>query len=112
MISRVLVVEDNQVLRGILLAHLNAFEVNCYGVESAEEAIDLAEFVDLILMDVHLPGISGIEATRQIRRNEHEKGLHRVAIVATTCSDKRGECLAAGMDDYCQKPITRPDLEA
>jgi two-component system, sensor histidine kinase len=109
--SRVLVVEDNAVMREIMLRQLNSFGVNCYAVTSAEEAVELAEFFDLILMDIQLPGISGIEATKRIRKIECEKDMDATAIVATTCADNRSACLAAGMDDYCAKPVKRADLE-
>jgi CheY-like chemotaxis protein len=109
--SRVLVVEDNAVIREIMLRQLNSFGVNCYAVAHAEEAIELAEFFDLILMDIQLPGISGIEATRRIRLAEREKQIEPTAIVATTSSESRSTCLAAGMNDYCAKPVKRTDLE-
>lgn len=111
MVSRVLVVEDNPVIREIMLRQIRSFGVNCYSVVSAEEAVELAEFFDLILMDVQLPGISGIEATRRIRSKERAKHLQRTSIVATTASETRATCLAAGMDDFCSKPVKRADLE-
>lgn len=110
MINRVLVVEDNAVIRQIVLRHLHAMNVNCYGVISGEEAVDLAEFFDLVLMDVQLPGITGIEACAEIRRIEKQKNLQAVPIVAITATDCRRECLAAGMDDYFQKPVSRKEL--
>lgn len=110
MINRVLVVEDNAVIRQIVLRHLHAMNVNCYGVISGEEAVDLAEFFDLVLMDVQLPGITGIEACAEIRRVEKQKNLQAVPIVAITATDCRLECLAAGMDDYFEKPVTREAL--
>jgi CheY-like chemotaxis protein len=109
--SRVLVVEDNPVIREVMLRQLNGYGVNVYAVADAEEAVDLAEFFDLILMDIQLPGISGIEATRRIRKNEREKKIAPTAIVATTCANNRNACLAAGMDDYYAKPLKRADLE-
>ncbi|MBX9571338.1 MAG: response regulator [Candidatus Obscuribacterales bacterium] len=110
MINRVLVVEDNAVIRQATLRHLHALGINCYGVISGEEAIDLAEFFDLVLMDVQLPGISGIEASSEIRRVENQKNLQAVPIIAITSKDCRKECLAAGMDDYFEKPISRDQL--
>jgi CheY-like chemotaxis protein len=109
--NRVLVVEDNMVIREIMLRQLNSFGVNCYAVECGEEAVELAEFFDLILMDVQLPGISGIEATKRIRSIEREKHLDATAIVATTSCNNRNACLAAGMDDYYSKPVKRADME-
>lgn len=110
MINRVLVVEDNAVIRQITLNNLHALGVNCYGVISAEEAIDLAEFFDLILMDIQLPGMSGTEACSEIRKIEIQKGLQAVPIIAITSKDCRKECLAAGMNDYFIKPLSRAQL--
>jgi two-component system sensor histidine kinase BarA len=86
--------------------------VNCYAVTRAEEAVELAEFFDLILMDVELPGMSGIEATRVIRRKEQSRRWQPVPIIATTCTDRKAECLSAGMNAFCPKPVLRDDVEA
>lgn len=110
MINRVLVVEDNAVIRQVTLRHLHKLGINCYGVISGEEAVDLAEFFDLVLMDVQLPGISGIEACSEIRKVERQKNLQAVPIIAITTNDCRKECLAAGMDDYFNKPVNRDEL--
>jgi CheY-like chemotaxis protein len=111
MSNRILVVEDNSVLREIMLRHLRTFGVNCYAVERAEEAVELAEFFDLILMDIELPGMSGLEATRAIRIRELKNNLRAVPIVAVTSLRNRAKCLSAGMDDYFAKPVSRGDLE-
>jgi CheY-like chemotaxis protein len=110
--NRVLVVEDNDVMREIMLRQLRSCDVNCYAVTRAEEAVELAEFFDLILMDVELPGMSGIEATRVIRRKEQSRRWQPVPIIATTCTDRKAECLSAGMNAFCPKPVLRDDVEA
>lgn len=110
MTRRILVVEDNKTLRDVLLHVLGSFKVNCYAVDSGEDAVQLAQFFDLILMDVQLPGISGVEATRQIRDIEKAQGLEPVPIIATTSGDNKHECLSAGMNGYTRKPVFRTEL--
>ena len=69
---------------------------------------------DLILMDVQMPEVDGLEATRQIRLQEQASGKH-VPIVATTAHAMTGDrerCLLAGMDEYLSKPIHRQELLA
>ena len=112
MTKRVLVVEDDPVIRTAMLSYLNALGLNCYAVTTGEESVDLAEYFDLVLMDVELPGISGVEATQMIRRREQKRGLDEVPIIATTSNDNREECIAAGMNDHHMKPIKLQNLGA
>ncbi|MBK7972626.1 MAG: response regulator [Deltaproteobacteria bacterium] len=79
----------------------------------ALEAIDDACF-DLVLMDVQMPELDGIEATRRIRERERVEGGH-VPIIAMTASSLDGDrdrCLEAGMDHYLAKPVTAAALFA
>jgi CheY-like chemotaxis protein len=81
--------------------------------QMAVEAVAQQEF-DLILMDVQMPGMDGLEATAAIRAQEHAKGTH-IPIIALTAHAMEGDqedCLAAGMDDYLAKPMTADDLTA
>jgi CheY-like chemotaxis protein len=62
----------------------------------------------VVLMDLMLPGMSGIEATRIIRmreQEEHRPPVYIIALTASVMQDNREECLAAGMDDYLSKPV-------
>jgi len=83
------------------------------GVGAVEAWADWAP--DLILMDVSMPRMDGLEATRRIRALERSEGLVRVPIIALTAkamADDREKCLDAGMDDYVAKPIRKADLKA
>lgn len=111
MSSRILVVEDNKFLRQVMQDYLNSLKVNCYAVRTGEEAVELAEYFDLIFMDIDLPTIDGIEATRRIREFERVKGLRPAVIVATTSGENKRECLDAGMNDFQRKPLYRQDIE-
>jgi PAS domain S-box-containing protein len=70
---------------------------------------------DRVLMDLHMPGMDGLEATRRIRTIETEDGIARTPIVAVTANasaEERDACLAAGMDDFLIKPFDRDRLAA
>jgi CheY-like chemotaxis protein len=110
----ILVAEDNPVnqkLATVLLeraGHQVAVAVN--GAEAVTRWRE-ADF-DLILMDVQMPELDGLEATRQIRQEEQTTGRH-VPIVAVTAHSMTGDrerCFQAGMDDYLSKPIQRQEL--
>jgi CheY-like chemotaxis protein len=72
-----------------------------------EEAISTAttQAFDLVLMDCQLPGIDGMEATRQIRTKLAGKPLMIIALTANASTHVREACLAAGMDDFLSKPV-------
>ncbi|MFY9256752.1 MAG: response regulator [Fuerstiella sp.] len=111
---KILVAEDNhvnQLLAEKLLQQMgHSVKVVSNGV-GAVDAFMYGKF-DLILMDVQMPLMDGIEATMRIR--SHEQGLSRIPIIALTAhamaADKK-RCLDAGMDDYVTKPIERSVLE-
>ena len=113
----VLLVEDdplNQTVVKDLFRYDNLpGELVCVG--SAEEALRILPSLDprVVLMDLMLPGMSGIEATRIIRMREQEEHRSPVCIIAITASvmqDDREQCLAAGMDDFLSKPLRREKL--
>ena len=78
----------------------------------ALEALAQGSF-DLVLMDVHMPAMDGIEATIAIREKEKSTGLHQPVIAMTALAMKgdRERCLAAGMDGYLSKPIDLQQLD-
>ena len=116
----VLVAEDNDInallARALLrrLGHSPTVVGNGAGaVDAYMAAVDAGTPYDLILMDVHMPEVDGLEATRRIRTAEAAKGRARTRIVALTANafgEDRDACLAAGMDDFLVKPLDRDRL--
>jgi len=111
---QVLVAEDNPTNQALVAALLEqrGYQVSVAknGREAVEKAADRR--FDLILMDVQMPEMNGLEATEAIRRDERERGS-RVPIVAVTAHAMAGDrerCLEAGMDAYLAKPIRPAEL--
>jgi signal transduction histidine kinase/CheY-like chemotaxis protein len=113
---RILLAEDSLVNQRLARALLTRRGHTVIVANNGEEAIDLLrrEKVDLVVMDVQMPGVDGLEATRRIRAREREAGGH-VPIIAMTAHAMLGDrekCLEAGMDDYVSKPIEPAALHA
>ncbi|WP_395684640.1 response regulator [Aestuariivirga sp.] len=114
---RVLLAEDNPVnaLLAQTVLRREGYEVtHVSNGQDALVALKTDTRPDLVIMDVEMPVLDGIEATRQIRRNEQILGLQRLPILALTANAHREdivECLHAGMDGYLSKPFDRQDLE-
>lgn len=112
MSKRILYVEDNfhnkRLVRKILQAKGYAVleaEDGHTGVEMA-----LSEQPDLILMDINIPGLDGIEATRLIKANDETNTIPVIALTANAMRGDRERFIAAGCDDYLPKPISTSDL--
>ena len=113
--GRVLLVEDNAVNRQVALRLLATLGIHpaiaVDGAEGVEKAT--SDEYDLVLMDCQMPTLDGYQATAAIRAFEAERGRARLPILAMTANAMEGDrerCLAAGMDDYLAKPITRASL--
>ncbi len=110
--GRVLVVEDEPVNQRVIAVMLQraglTVTVVADGVEAVEHA--LSSSWSLVLMDMRLPGIDGLEATRRIREKKPRGTLPIVALTANAMPLDREACLAAGMDDFLTKPVQRPLL--
>jgi len=113
---RVLVAEDNVINQRVVVRILEKWGCSVAVAGDGHVAVELAATGehDVILMDVQMPGMSGLEATARIRQAHRQSGV-RIPIVAMTAnamSGDREQCLDAGMDDYIAKPITPKDLLA
>ena len=108
---RILVVEDNKINQMITKKILNKMNLNCDVVENGEDAVEQVKNVnyDVVLMDIHMPGISGLEATKIIRT--FNKELTIFALTAVTLEDKMHEFDEAGFDDIISKPFKQEDFE-
>lgn len=114
---RVLVAEDNRVNQILVERLLCNSGHEAVVVADGAEAVAQAQSArfDLILMDVQMPGLDGLEATRQIRAWEAAAGADRTPIVAVTAhafADDERRCIEAGMDGYIAKPFGMDALEA
>ena len=111
--ARILVVDDveeNRTLLEVILSKLGYLPVQCSG---GKQAVMLCrqETYDIILMDIQMPEVNGLEAVRQIRADSLNAA---VPIIAMTASNQKDDELAAfesGCDDYLSKPINRKQLE-
>jgi len=111
--KRLLVVEDDRVNQVILVEMLRVLGATHVDVaESGQEAIDAtaAQPYDLVFMDVQLPGIDGLEATRTIARRRRGKRPPIVALTANVLPQDVSRCLEAGMDSHLAKPVSKDEL--
>ena len=114
---RVLVVDDNPVNQLVACGMLQALGFEVDGALDGEEAIAHCRVrpPDAVLMDVHMPGLDGLETTRQLRALQRQGVLPLFPIIAATAGDSgasRRHCLEAGMDAYLGKPLNLSLLEA
>jgi CheY-like chemotaxis protein len=112
---RILVAEDNPVNQALALAVLRKMGYRADVAADGQETIDALErqAYDLILMDVQMPVMDGLEATRRIRsRYTGEDRPHIVALTANVMAGDREACFVAGMDDFLSKPIRLEEVRS
>ena len=107
---RILVAEDNETNRDLILAVLKNYDLEITLVSNGQEALQLRKknVHDLILMDIQMPVMGGIEATKAILEFERSEELPHIPIIALTANAQQGDrekYLRAGMDGYISKPI-------
>lgn len=119
MSGRILLVEDNPVNALVAEANLARLGLDVTRAEDGAQALSLLQHLerpfDLVLMDLQMPELDGMEATRRLRCWENDQRLEPIPVVALTAnalSTDRARCLSAGMDDHLPKPFRVEELLA
>ena len=110
---RVLCVDDSALIRGVMTEIINSHP-DMTVVATAPDPLVARELIkrhspDVLTLDVEMPHMDGLEATRKIREYEVSNGLDRTPVIGLTAgvfSDERDNCFAAGMDDVLAKPVS------
>jgi two-component system cell cycle response regulator DivK len=110
----ILIVEDNDKNRKLVRDVLTFKGYEVIESETGEEGLRLAQerCPSLVLMDIRLPGIDGVEALRRLRAEETTRGIPVMAMTASVMSEDRQKIMAAGFDGYQTKPINVTDFVA
>jgi polar amino acid transport system substrate-binding protein len=110
----ILLAEDNPVNQALAEMHIERLGYKVHSVANGKEALEAVANIEygLVLMDIQMPQMDGMEATRRIREQENKTG-HHIPIVAMTANaipGDREKYLAAGMDEYISKPFKEQEL--
>ena len=110
--GHILLAEDNLINQKLAVILLEKVGLMVDVAEDGRKAVEAvhARPYDAVLMDVQMPEMDGIEATREIRRDVELKGLPIIAMTASVMKGDRERCLEAGMDDFVSKPIDPGEL--
>lgn len=108
----ILLIEDNKINQMITRKMLENKNINCEIIDNGEDAVELLKIkrFDMVLMDVHLPGINGTTATKLIR--EFDKTTPIIALTAISLDENRDMLLSFGMDDVITKPFVPDEFYA
>jgi len=111
---KILLVEDNPATVDIIQTELEFLGYDSAIAENGQKAVDLAATYrpDLIVMDISLPKLDGLEATTLIRNNSKTQNIPILAATARALPGDREKCIQAGCDDYIAKPFTHRELGA
>jgi CheY-like chemotaxis protein len=105
--TKILLVEDDEMNRDMLSRRLQRKDFDVIMAVNGEEAVNLtrSELPDLILMDMSLPVLDGLEATRRIKAMPETRRIPVIALTSRAMSGDREKALEAGCDDYDTKPV-------
>ncbi len=109
---KILIAEDNRVNQRVALRLLEILGYSADVVETGVEALAAIrhQHYDVVLMDMRMPDMDGVEATRQIRQLSGHRDIWIIAMTANVTPSDRKLCLSSGMDDYLHKPVKREAL--
>jgi len=110
--TKVLIVEDDNLNMELVAEILTIQGFNVDKAMDGHEAIIMAgdDFYDFILMDINLPVLNGIEASRRIKSKFFYKDIPIIALTAYALKEDKEKILGSGMDDYISKPVDIPDF--
>lgn len=110
---RILVVDDNPANLKLVCEFLRGLGVETRAYNNGYDVVEACktETFDLILMDVQMPGLDGLETTKVLRANENDTRTPIVALTAHAVNEQKTQLLLAGMDDFLSKPVSESDLK-
>ena len=109
--AKLLLVEDNAIISEVIMALLRSVDLIVEAAKDGVEAVEKAKInqYDLILMDMQMPNMDGLEATRTIRTLPDRETIPIVALTANAFTEERRACAESGMNDFLAKPL-KPEL--
>jgi len=112
--KRILLVEDNPATIDVVQKELEFLGYDAITADDGRKAVDMAEahLPDLIIMDISLPQMDGLQATALIRENPKTKSIPILAATARALPGDREKCIQSGCNDYIAKPFTHRELGA
>ncbi|MDD5612977.1 MAG: response regulator, partial [Gallionella sp.] len=110
--ARILVAEDNRINQQVVREFLQLSGIGVTLADNGKEALRLLESgdFDAVLMDIHMPEMGGVEATRIIRSQPRYDALPVIALTAGVTQQERDSCTACGMNDFASKPVKPHEL--
>ncbi len=112
--KRILLVEDNPATVDVVQKELEFLGYDAITADTGDKAVQMAEthLPDLIIMDISLPGMDGLQATALIRKNPKTQLIPVLAATARALPGDREKCMQSGCTDYIAKPFTHRELGA
>ena len=109
---RIMLVEDNMVNQLVARQYLKALGCSVHAVQNGQQALEQLDLscIDVVLMDMQMPVMDGLEATRQIRKNL-STDIPVIGFTASVTANDRALCVASGMNEVISKPLVLTDLK-